>query len=109
MNKKAPKPPQEKKKISLARDRRDMYGECPTSSRKNISRAKQRCHMEQRRAAAEELRAGKGPTSEVDPDWADTRVIDRLKLLVRYSFKKKPDAPLAVALERKLRQRRKSD
>ena len=32
------KSPTEKKRLSLLRDRRNMYGECPTSSRKNISR-----------------------------------------------------------------------
>jgi hypothetical protein len=30
--------PTEKKRLSLLRNRRNVYGECPTSSRKNISR-----------------------------------------------------------------------
>ena len=45
--------------------RRNVYGECPTSSRKNISRGKQRGHMEVRRAASEELRSLKGASTEV--------------------------------------------
>ena len=32
------KSPTEKKRLSLLRDRRNVYGECPTSSRKNIRR-----------------------------------------------------------------------
>jgi hypothetical protein len=32
------KTPTEKKRISLVKDRRNVYGECSTSSRKNISR-----------------------------------------------------------------------
>jgi hypothetical protein len=107
MSSKKAKSPQEKKKMSLAKDRRNIYGECPTSSRKNIKRGKQRSHMEQRRAVTEELRAIKGPANEVDADRADIRALDRLKVLARYSFKKKPDAPLAVALERKAKRRSK--
>jgi len=34
------KTPTQKKRISLVKDRRNVYGECPTSSRKNISRGK---------------------------------------------------------------------
>jgi len=108
MSSKKAKSPQEKKKISLAKDRRNIYGECPTSSRKNIKRGKQRSHMEQRRAVAEELRAVKGPANEVDADRADTSALDRMKVLARYAFKKEPDAPLAVALERKANRRSKT-
>jgi hypothetical protein len=32
------KSPTEKKRLSLLTDRRNVYGECPTSSRRNISR-----------------------------------------------------------------------
>jgi hypothetical protein len=62
------KAPTEKKRISLVKDRRNVYGECPTSSRKNISRGKQRGHMEVRRAANEELRSLRGASTEVDAD-----------------------------------------
>jgi hypothetical protein len=62
------KSPAEKKRLSLQKDRRNVYGECPTSSRKNIRRGKQRGHMEVRRAANEELRslAGVGNESVAD-------------------------------------------
>ena len=100
------KSPPEKKRISLARDRRNVYGECPTSSRKNIRRGKQRSHMEVRRAANEELRALKGASAEADAaDVTDSRAKDRILALARSSFKKVPDAPLGLVVARKVKRR----
>jgi hypothetical protein len=95
----------EKKRLSLERDRRNIHGECPTSSRKNIRRGKQRGHMEVRRAANEELRALKGTLEQsvIETSEADTR--DRVLLLSRQSFKKWPDAPLGEVLKRKQKKR----
>jgi len=50
------KSPKEKKKLSLARDRSNMYGENPKASRKGIRRGKQRRHMQERRAVGHVLR-----------------------------------------------------
>jgi hypothetical protein len=99
------KSPAEKKRLSLQKDRRNVYGECPTSSRKNIRRGKQRGHMEVRRAANEELRslAGVGDESVADAVEASARA--RMLLLSRSSFKKRPDAPLGEVLQRKLKRR----
>ena len=99
------KSPSEKKRISLAKDRRNVYGECRTSSRKNIKRGKQRGHMEVRRAANEELRALKGASVEADADVIESRAKDRILALARSSFKKVPDAPLGVVVARKARRR----
>jgi len=99
------KSPSEKKRISLVRDRRNVYGECPTSSRKNISRGKQRGHMEVRRAANEELRALKGTPVEVEADEIESRAKDRILALTRSSFKKIPDASLGEVLTRKMKRR----
>jgi hypothetical protein len=99
------KSPSEKKRISLVKDRRNVYGECPTSSRKNIRRGKQRSHMEVRRAANEELRALKGTSVEADADAIESRAKVRTLVLARSSFKKVPDAPLGVVVARKLRRR----
>ena len=82
-----------------------MYGECPTSSRKNISRGKQRSHMEMRRAANEQLRALTGRIVEADADDVEARTKDRILSLSRTSFKKIPDAPLGEIIERKLERR----
>ncbi len=97
--------PTEKKRISLVKDRRNVYGECPTSSRKNISRGKQRGHMEVRRAANEELRSLKGANTEVDTDATEAHTKDRILALSRAAFKKRPDAPLGEVLKRKLKRR----
>ena len=99
------KPPSEKKRISLVKDRRNVYGECPTSSRKNISRGKQRGHMEVRRAANEELRALRGSPLEAEADEIESRAKDRTLALARSSFKKIPDAPLGEVLTLKMKRR----
>jgi len=99
------KTPMEKKSTSLLRDRRNVYGECPTSSRKNIARNKQRGHMEVRRAANEELRALKGAGAEVDSDATEAQTKDRVLALSRVAFKKIPDAPLGKVIKRKLERR----
>ena len=99
------KTPTEKKRISLVKDRRNVYGECPTSSRKNISRGKQRGHMEVRRAANEELRSFKGASAELDADATEGHTKDRILALSRSSFKKVPDVSLGGVLKRKLKRR----
>lgn len=99
------KSPTEKKRLSLLKDRRNVYGECPTSSRKNIRRGKQRGHMELRRAANEELRSLKGVSVRADADEIESRTKDRIIALARSSFKKLPDAPLGEVVARKLRYR----
>src|SRR5579863_957817 len=96
------KTPLAKKRISLVKDRRNVYGECPTSSRKNIRRGKQRSHMEVRRAANEELRALKGASFEADADAIESRAKVRILALERSSF---PDAPLGQVVARKMRRR----
>jgi hypothetical protein len=99
------KTPSEKKRVSLVKDRRNVYGECPTSSRKNIRRGKQRSHMEVRRAANEELRALKGGSVEADGDAIESRAKERILALARSSFKKVPDAPLGEVIARKMQRR----
>jgi hypothetical protein len=95
--------PSEKKLISLVKDGRNVYGECPASGRRNISRGKQRSHMEVRRAANEEIRALKSTSEEADADVVESRAKDRILALARSSFKKVPDAPLGVVVARKVK------
>jgi hypothetical protein len=96
----------DKKRISLKKDRRNVYGENPASSRKNIREGKQRSHRELRRAAGESLRQVIGTGEESDAgDQAESQAKDRILLLARSSFKKVPDAPLGVVVDRKLKRR----
>ena len=99
------KSPAEKKRLSLKNDRRNVYGECPASSRKNIRRGKQRGHMEMRRAVNEKLRTLSGVSDESVADEVEVSSRDRILLLSRSSFRKLPDAPLGEVLERKLKRR----
>jgi len=95
------KSPQVKKTLSLTKDRRNLYGECPTSSRKNIRRGKQRSHRELRRAASQELAELKGPTEDLNPDETESRTRSKILGLQQVAFRKKPDRPLAEAIKRK--------
>jgi len=95
------KTPTEKKRLSLTRDRRNTYGENSKSSRKNIAKAKQRRHMDERRAVAHVL---KGLNGQVDDDVASDAELE-VKVTIADSrnrgFRKTPDKPLGVVLPRK--------
>jgi len=102
------KSPHEKKRISLERDRRNIYGENPSSSRKGTRRGKQRSHMEQRRSVAEALRQVRGSSEQAEAGAPDSEVKIRTIRLRRYAFKKSPDAPLGAVIKRKLSRRQQS-
>jgi len=95
------KTPTEKKRLSLTRDRRNTYGENSKSSRKNIAKAKQRRHMDERRAVAHVL---KGLNGQVDDDVASDAELE-VKVTIADSrnrgFRKTPDKQLGVVLTRK--------
>jgi hypothetical protein len=95
------KNPKEKKLLSLKNDRRNVYGECPTSSRKNIARAKQRSHQQERHTIAEALRSQAGSSLDVDGEAVEQKVKDRAIVSRRKSFKKWPDSSLADVLYRR--------
>ena len=95
------KDPEEKKRLSLERDRRNRYGENSKSSRKSIQRGKQRRHMDERRTVGEVLGRLKGSVEEDEAIEAEilakTRVLDSQ----RRGFKKQPDTSLGVVLVKK--------
>jgi hypothetical protein len=95
------KNPQEKKEVSLELDRRNTYGENSKSSRKSISRGKQRRHMNERRTVSEVLRPLTGNVQEDDATDAELLAKTRIKDSQRRGFKKKPDTPLGVVLAAK--------
>ena len=95
------KNPKEKKRLSLQKDRRNVYGENPAASRKGIAKGKQRQHMNERRSAAQTLARLSGP---VDDDLAsETELKARVAVAVsrKYGFRKWPDKPLGMFLELK--------
>ncbi|WP_231500098.1 hypothetical protein [Saccharothrix sp. NRRL B-16314] len=97
----ARKTPQEKKRLSYAKDCRNAYGENDKSSRKNIPRSRQRAHRADRRRADQALRAAVGPADEVRADGAEQAV----RTLRPAWFRKCPDAPLGEVVESRLRRR----
>ena len=95
------KSPKEKKRLSLERDRRNTYSENSKTSRKNIPRGKQRRHMDERRAVAQTLGRLKGRVDEASADEAELKSkVDTADSRNR-GFRKVPDEPLGVVLERK--------
>jgi len=101
------KNPEQKKNLSLKRDRRNVFGENSKSSRKNIAMGKQRRQMNERRGIAQLLGV---LTGHVDDDAASDAEL-RVKLTIAHSknrgFQKHPDKPLGDAIQRKLEKRRR--
>ncbi|HEV7550697.1 MAG TPA: hypothetical protein VGP65_03390, partial [Candidatus Angelobacter sp.] len=97
------KNPEDKKRLSLERDRRNRYGENSKASRKSIPRGKQRRHMDERRTVGQVVGRLKGNVQEDVATEAEllakTRIIDSQ----RRGFKKQPDTPLGVVLAKKVR------
>ena len=88
------KSPQEKKRLSYSRDRRNCYGECPRSSRKNISRNKRRNSRLFRRSS---VKLSTISSHSLDEDYltgieADVKSSERLRVVRR--FRKVADQPL---------------
>ncbi len=101
------KSPSEKKALSLELDRRNTYGENAKASRKNIPRGKQRSHQQERRAVGQILDS---VASKPDPDdvlAAESAAQTAAGLQKARSFKKEPDTPLGVVVERKLQKKKK--
>lgn len=93
------KTPQEKKRESYLRDRRNTYGENDKSSRKNIPLRKRLRSRSERRLARTAFAAG---NRDVDLDWVE-EVEGRLVQNRRSAWwRKSPDEPLAGALARTL-------
>ena len=95
------KNPEEKKRLSLARDRRNRYGENSKSSRKSIRRGKQRRHMDERRTVGEVLGQLKGNVQEDDATEVELRAKTRIADSRGRGFRKRPDTPLGVVLAAK--------
>ena len=104
------KNPKEKKRLSLAHDRRNVYRENAKASRKSIPRGKQRRHMDERRSvSAVLLRLKGGVPDEQEATEAELAVANRILEARREGFKKKPDRPLGEVLQRKKAKKRISN
>jgi hypothetical protein len=93
------KSPREKKRLSLDRDRRNVFSENDKASRKNVPRAKQRSQMKIRRSVNQALAKVRGDIDESVALEADALARDRTKLLRRRAFEKMRDQPLRTVIE----------
>ena len=101
--KKAKRTPQQKKRLSYAKDRRNAYGENSKSSRKNIPRSKALAIRRQRHEQDRSLRSVLAAGSE------DQQVVAELRVLSAKPrhWVKQPDVPLAEHVVRQAKRRRK--
>jgi hypothetical protein len=95
------KPPNEKKKLSLARDCRNTYGENDKASRKSIPKGKQTGHQMERRAASAPLARVKGAVPEEIAEEAEFASRQAAIEKHRKSFKMWPDQPLGMVIKKK--------
>ena len=95
------KNPKEKKRLSLVRDCRNVYGENPADSRKGIARGKQRQHMNERRGAAQALAKFSGPSNDELASDVELRAKVAITVSRKYGFRKLPDMPLGDFLDRR--------
>jgi hypothetical protein len=97
------KSPEQKKQLSLDRDRRNSHRENSKSSRKNIARGKQRTHMDKRRSVTQLLGGLKGKVQEDIASEVELQVKVSIADSKNRGFKKKSDEPLGIHLARKKR------
>ena len=96
-----PKSPQEKKRLSYAKDRRNTYGENDKASRKNISLRKASVNRIYRRKVNETLQQ---VDASCDLEIAESVEVATLEIQ-RKDWKKTPDTPLGETVERTLERR----
>jgi|SRR5580704_9540407 hypothetical protein len=95
------KNPKEKKRLSLKRDCRNVYGENPAASRKGVAKGKQRQHMNERRTVTQTLAQLNGPVEDDFASDVELKAKVAVEVSRKYGFKKSPDLPLGEFLERR--------
>lgn len=95
------KSPADKKRLSLARDRRNTYGESTHASRKSIPRRKAAQHQEERHAANQVLGGALRSASVESLDSIEDKVSSASRLKRLSGFRKIADEPLGRVIVRK--------
>ena len=101
MTRKTSKTPQQKKRESYSKDRRNTYGENAKASRKGIPRKKRRQSRAERRLFKQATAHGVGLDPE-NLDAAEAKLLKKRKGVWKLKF---PDKPLGVVVARKIRHR----
>lgn len=93
--------PQEKKSLSLAKDRRNTYGENSKASRKGIPLAKARANRAERHA--QDYLLAQAELGKSEEDLVSVEV--QIRTTKPRQWRKSPDKPLGVVLAKKLAKR----
>lgn len=93
-----PTTPQEKKRLSYARDRRNAYGESSGASRKSIPLRKKKGRRAYRKATNQLLPKGLAASALRD----DTSIEAKINSVTRNPWRKWPDVPLGTCVKDKL-------
>jgi hypothetical protein len=96
------KSPQQKKRLSLQKDRRNGYGENAKASRKNIPKSKALSHRKVRHAANTQTKLLDGMPDDKAAVTQSTITTARLQ---KGAWKKSPDRPLGAIVAGKLKTR----
>src|SRR5215467_1136838 len=100
------KNPKQKKRLSLDRDRRNVFGENSKASRKNIAKGKQRRQMNERRHISQLLAQLSGQIEDDAASETELRIKIEITKNKNRGFEKMPDKSLKEVIERKLERRR---
>jgi hypothetical protein len=92
------KTPQEKKALSLKRDRRNVYGESTKGTRVGIPRSKQQSTQAERRASKQPLQAVTGTVDDKSALTAQDESLAAGVLKRKKGFRKMPDLSLGEVL-----------
>jgi len=95
------KSPQEKKRLSYAKDHRNVYGENDKASRKNLPRKRARVHRANRRQAHQVLLDATVSTDTAKADAVEQKLSGRRLR----TFRKSPDLALGEYVQYKLARR----
>ncbi|WP_332645187.1 hypothetical protein [Aeromicrobium sp.] len=75
--------PQEKKRLSLKKDRRNVFGENDKASRKSIPRAKSKVNRANRRAESVALHGAIGPPDDAVDEAVEQKVLGKKRKVWR--------------------------
>lgn len=92
-----PKTPQEKKRLSLSKDRRNAYGANDKASRRNIPRAKSQVNRANRHQDATTLAKAVGAPDEIVDESIEQQVLGRRRKV----WRKWADEPLGKVVARR--------
>ncbi len=99
------KTPQEKKRLSLARDCRNTFGESPHAARKSIPKRKAMQHQQERHIANQVISQVSDTNDSDEIDFMEGVSKAQAALKRRKGFRKYSDEPLGEVIKEKIERR----